>query len=301
MNSAEGNQQSALVKAFAWIIVAYVVATIVGFVAGYGFLPDEHPLVAIAIADTAATIAIFLFSYIFRNTSFYDAYWSVAPIPILAYLTSIGFETGAHFGRIVLVNLLVLFWGIRLTYNWARSWKGLKHEDWRYVDMQRQTGPWYWLVSLFGLHYFPTVLVYLGCLALYPAVADSQDPLTWKDLLAAIVTFSAIMIEWRADEQLYTYRRVNPGTRRSIDTGLWAYSRHPNYFGEMSFWWGIFLFGWAADPGWWWTIVGPICMTLLFVFISIPMMEKRLMEKREDYAEVKRRVSMLIPWKRKKE
>jgi steroid 5-alpha reductase family enzyme len=78
--------------------------------------------------------------------------------------------------------------------------------------------------------------------------------------------------------------------------GLWAYSRHPNYFGEVMFWWGLFFFGLAADPGYWWTLIGPVLITALFIFISIPLMEKRSLEKREGYEEIRQKIPALIPW-----
>ncbi|MBI5546954.1 MAG: DUF1295 domain-containing protein, partial [Deltaproteobacteria bacterium] len=82
-----------------------------------------------------------------------------------------------------------------------------------------------------------------------------------------------------------------------VNTGLWKYSRHPNYFGEVSFWWGLWLFGVASDPASaLWTLAGPVAMTGLFLFISVPMLDKRSLERRPGYAEHRRRVSALIPW-----
>ena len=81
-----------------------------------------------------------------------------------------------------------------------------------------------------------------------------------------------------------------------MTTGLWAYSRHPNYFGEIMFWWGLFIFALAADSCYWWTIAGPLVITILFLFISIPMMDKRSLGRRPGYEEHMERVSALIPW-----
>ena len=85
-----------------------------------------------------------------------------------------------------------------------------------------------------------------------------------------------------------------------MEEGLWAYSRHPNYLGEIGFWTGLFMFGLAADPTSWARVGGPIAMACLFVFGTIPMMEKRSLERRPAYGEVQRRVSMLIPLPRRK-
>jgi steroid 5-alpha reductase family enzyme len=81
--------------------------------------------------------------------------------------------------------------------------------------------------------------------------------------------------------------------------GLWAYSRHPNYFGEVTFWWGLFFFALAADTDYWWTIIGPAAITVLFTFISIPMMDKRNLARRPGYEERIKNIPALIPWFRK--
>jgi steroid 5-alpha reductase family enzyme len=81
-----------------------------------------------------------------------------------------------------------------------------------------------------------------------------------------------------------------------MDKGLWKYYRHPNYLGEVTFWWGLYLFALAAKPSYWWMVVGPIAITLLFVFVSIPMMDKRNLERRPGYAEHMKQVSAIIPW-----
>jgi len=98
-----------------------------------------------------------------------------------------------------------------------------------------------------------------------------------------------------ADEQLRAFRKE----RREgeiLARGLWAFSRHPNYFGEVSFWWGLFLFALAADPGAWWSGVGAAAITALFVFASIPLLDRRSAARRPAYAEHMKRVSALVPW-----
>ena len=114
------------------------------------------------------------------------------------------------------------------------------------------------------------------------------------DVLALVITAGAILVELVADEQMRAFARSKE--RGAImDRGLWAWSRHPNYFGELGFWWGLWLFGIAAAPGWWWTIVGPLAMTAMFLFASIPMLDERSAERRPGYAEHMRRVSALLP------
>jgi steroid 5-alpha reductase family enzyme len=193
------------------------------------------------------------------------------------------------------VIALVAAWGARLTFNWARGWHGLDHEDWRYLDLQAKTGRLYWLVSFAGIHMMPTVWVFLGCLSAYAAVAAGDRPIGPLDAVAACVTAGAIWLEARADRELRAFRMARREAGELLSTGVWAWSRHPNYFGEMSFWWGIYLFGLSAAPTWWWTLVGPLSITLMFRFISLPMMETRMLERRPSFARYRATTPLVVP------
>ena len=298
----DGTQDAAAVAAerrrgFFWIAVAYAVALAIAGTAGFWALarhPNLHPLWVVTIADVAGTVVIFSFSFAFRNSSFYDAYWSVVPPVIAAYLALVPAAAGGDRARLLLVFTLVTFWAVRLTWNWARGWTGLAHEDWRYVDLRTKSGKAYWGVSFGGIHLFPTVQVFLGCLPLYPALVSAK-PAGWLDAVAGLVTLTGIAFELFADNQLRRFVRSNPPRGAILHTGLWAWSRHPNYFGEMTFWWGLWLFGLAADASWWWTLVGPLAMTFMFRFASLPMIETRMAERREGWAEHARRVPLVFP------
>jgi len=288
-----------LFVAFTLVFVAYIIAT--GTAIGLGFLLFNlvHPLLLIFILDIVATLVIFIFTIIFNNISFYDPYWSVQPIVIAIYWLVCGINNGYDFNRMIrqiLILSLVSFWGIRLTTNWIRGWKGLKHEDWRYVKYRQENPRIFWLIAFIGLVMMPTLLVYLGCISMYPALVTSMKEFNYLDIIALIVTISAILIEFIADEQLFVFSKVNNDPSKVMNLGLWGVSRHPNYFGEISFWWGLFFFALAADFNYLWTICGPISMILLFMVISIPLMEKYQTMKRKEYIDYKKKVSMLIPW-----
>ena len=282
-----------LTVSFAWIVAAYAVALLVAATVAAALPPGVALWQRVALADVAATVAVFAFSVGLDNSSVYDAYWSVAPMVIAPALASLSRE--APFARRALVVALVSAWAVRLTYNWARGWRGLDHEDWRYVDLRAKTGRLYWAVSFLGLHFFPTALVYLGCLALVPALVTGTRPLGPLDGAALVVTAGAIVVEAAADAQLRAFReRAKPG--EIMASGLWAYSRHPNYFGEIAFWWGLFLFALAADGGAWRAGAGAASITLLFVGVSVPMLDQRSLARRPEYAEHMARVSAIVPW-----
>jgi len=276
------------------VLSAYVVALAAATFAGY-LVRGQHPIVIALVADVVGTIVIFIFSLLFNNSSFYDAYWSVAPIAIGGYWIWVARDQDPNVVRQVLAFGLVTVWGVRLTFNWARGWTGLGHEDWRYVDLRVRHGRVYWLVSFGGIHFFPTALVFAGCLPLYVAVSDGSQAIGVTDGVAAFVMAFAILLEATSDKQLRRFVLSKPPQSAMLETGLWAYSRHPNYLGEVSFWFGLFLFGVASGFEYWWTAAGFVSMLLLFLLVSIPMIEKRHLARRPDYADLMRRIPMLFP------
>ena len=277
---------------FAPIVVAYAACIGAGYaVLRFAALPPPWDALA---ADVVATLVIFGFSLRYRNSSFYDAYWSVIP-PLLALWWTWTHPASLHDPRAILVTALVWLWAIRLTTNWSVYWGGLHHEDWRYPIVRARAGKAALWADLFGIHLFPTVQVFLGCLPVYAVMSRGGAPLNWLDATAFAVTLGAILIETIADLQLHAFiAKRQPGA--FIASGLWAWSRHPNYFGELSFWWGLMLFGLAAAPAQWaWIIPGALAMTAMFKFASIPLMDTRSVERRPAYAEHMKKVPALLP------
>jgi steroid 5-alpha reductase family enzyme len=280
---------------FSLCLLAYVLAFAVAWAVGI-ILGGRHPIIITLWADIAATLVIYLFSRLSGNSSFYDPYWSLAPLAIVLYWTSLNLpQSGLSLRQIVIV-LLVFIWGLRLTLNWARQWQGLKHEDWRYTDFRQRSRRWFWLVDLVGIEIMPTSIVFLGCLSLYPALTAGENTLGILDFAGITVTAGAILIEALADQQLKRFMDQEHQPGDILERGLWAYSRHPNYFGEIAFWWGLFVFALASGLEYWWTIAGPLVITLLFLGVSIPLMEKRSLAHRPGYSELRKKVSVLIPW-----
>jgi len=261
----------------------------------FHLLSFTQTMINVLIADIAATALIFIFSIIFNNSSIYDPYWSVVPPLIVIYLMKI-FPDGDH-SRQLVISALVLLWSARLTVNWFRGWNGIRHQDWRYTSISEKAGKWYWPVSFAGIHLMPTIFVFLGCLPLWYSMSDTS-PFNVYDLFAGLFTFSAILTEWIADEQLRRFRRSN-SEDSFIRSGIWTYSRHPNYLGEISFWGGIYLFVISSSllssfTGYW-TIIGLLSMIILFKFISIPIMEKRNKSRKSGYKEYIDQVPALLP------
>ena len=277
--------------------MGYLVALWVAVAVGRG-LSALHPILVAAIADVAATAVVFAFSVLLDNSSVYDPYWSVAPPVVAAYWAAVA-PTGRLGARQLLILGLTLLWGIRLTANWGRRWGGPADEDFRYREIRSKTGRGYWPASFVSIHLMPTVWVFLGLLPLFPALAQPGD-FGILDAAAGLVTLAAVVIETVADQQLRKFLRSPHQPGAVLDSGLWGRCRHPNYLGEVLFWWGLFLVGIAARPGWAWTIVGPLSITLLFVFISVPWMDRHMRARHAGWAEQMKRVPSLVPWRRRR-
>ncbi len=257
--------------------------------------PDtEHLWLDGLIADLIATLVVFAASRWHKNSSFYDAYWSVLP-PYLAGYWVLASDGAGDDVRTWLVLGVITLWAVRLTANWVIGFPGLHHEDWRYPLVRGRAGRMELLADLFGIHVVPTFQVFLGMVPVYVAVALPGRALGWVDGVAVVVGVGAVLLELVADGQMRRFVRER-SEGAVMDRGLWGWSRHPNYFGEISFWFSLGLFGIAASPGdWWWLLVGGVAMLAMFLGASIPMMEARSLERRPAYQEVVDRVPALVP------
>ncbi|OKH63978.1 membrane protein [Mycobacterium sp. SWH-M1] len=243
------------------------------------------------IADVLATLVVFAFSRAYGNSSFYDAYWSVIPPLLLFYWWSQG---DGDTLRSWLVAVLVVVWAVRLTGNWVYAFPGLHHEDWRYPMFRDKAGRWEFLADLVAIHLIPTLQVFLAMVPVYVAVTTPERGLAWLSIVAFVLGLAAVALEFAADMQMHRFvRDRRPG--QVMDRGLWAWSRHPNYFGEFGFWFAVALFGVAAWPTAWWLFAGAAAMLAMFLGASIPMMEERSLARRPDYQAVIERVSRFVP------
>jgi steroid 5-alpha reductase family enzyme len=275
-------------------LLAYATAGVMVWLV-YDAVSILHPLLIVLILDILATLVIFLFSVMFNNSSLYDPFWSVAPPVILLFWVFHEQTLEALTLMQVLILSLALLWSIRLTMNWMIRWKGIRDEDWRYVSFRFKYLEQYWTFSLFGIHLFPTIMVLLGCLSVYPALVHHEGVMGLMEWIAFLVTLSGILIETIADAQLRRFSREESGSDFQ-DKGLWKYSRHPNYFGEILFWIGLFLFSTGMPDFYWYILPGPLFMILMFYTISIPMIDRRMLRRRTGYRHYMKYTSALIPF-----
>lgn len=273
---------------FIAVTLVYIFATVVG-VAVYRAMALDWWL-SLLIADVAATVATFIFSLLFQNASVYDPYWSVQP-PVILVAFAIGKELTA-FGILLLV--VVFFWAIRLTVNWAYTFWGLNHQDWRYTMLNEKTGIFYPVINFVGIHMVPTLVVY-GCIL--PAVYAVRQGLEANvaSVLFLCLSLGAAVMQGVADIEMHQYRKHREGA--FIRVGLWKYSRHPNYLGEILMWWGVALSVICAAPSAYYLAAGALANTVLFFAVSIPMADGR-QSRKEGFAEYKKQTRMLLPIKK---
>lgn len=272
-------------KSIQVITVIYVLAAALG-VAVYMALPFLF-WIRLLIADVTATIFVFVFSVIFKNASVYDPYWSIQPIVIIA-----GYALTSNITPATLLLIIsIVYWGIRLTGNWAYVFGGLNHQDWRYTKFENETGRLYPFINFTGIHMVPTLIVYLTTL---PAVFVIRQELRANigSFIGMVVCVGAATLQLVADTQMQKYRKS--GQHGLIRTGLWKYARHPNYLGEILMWWGIAIQAVSVMPSHWWFVAGALANTILFFSVSIPLADKRQSAK-PGYAEYKAGTRMLLP------
>lgn len=257
---------------YAVLFVVYALATAVG-VTLYAALP--LPVwAALLIADVLSTIVVFLFSLTFSNASVYDPYWSVQPAVILSVCV-IGCGVTPTTGVLYAV---VLFWAVRLTANWAYTFRGLAFQDWRYTMLAEKTGKGYFFVNFTGIHLVPTLVVY-GCTMSAVNTFLVAPNVNIGSIVCFLISLGAAIWQGVADCTLHAFKKR--GGKGFLRRGVWKYSRHPNYLGEILMWWGIAAGSIFADPAsFWWLPLGAIANTLLFLFVSIPLADGRQARKK---------------------
>ncbi len=271
----------ALVYAAAFAVGLVVYRLFSGALAGF------WPMLA---ADVTATLVVWAAGLAVKNASAYDPYWSVAPAVMAgAWMLEAGSFGGA---QKLLITALVI-WGVRLTANFLVGWQGLVHQDWRYGMLRDKNPKLWWLTNLFGINLFPTLIVFACMIPAYYTVQNGSD-MSALGLLGSVLCLAAVYLQMTADGQMRQFKQSKK-SGEYIETGLWRFSRHPNYLGEVTFWWGVWVMQMGAAPGIWVTVLAPLAMTAMFLFVSIPMMETHIAEKCPGYSEYQKRVSVLLP------
>lgn len=247
----------------------------------------------VALAGLGAIAALFtllwLASLRLRDASIVDPFWGPAFLLATAVFL-VGTSPATPRGVIVLT--IVAIWALRLgLYINARN-RG-QGEDPRYQEFRRRGGAAYWWISLFRVFLLQAILAWVISAPLLAAQL-SDAPLGPLDIAGLALWAAGFLFEVVGDQQLRAFRADPTSKGRVLRTGLWAWTRHPNYFGEAVLWWGYFVI--ALGAGGWWTVFAPALMTFLLVRVSgVALLERGLAARRPGYAEYVREVPAFIP------
>lgn len=234
---------------------------------------------------------LWLLSLALKNTSIVDIFWGIGFIIV----TWLGFSYGyGYIPRKQWTCVMVTLWGLRLALHIGlRNWG--KPEDFRYAKWREENGMNWWWISFFKVFLLQGLLMWIISAPVLAAQSFGYPViLTPMDLLGAFVWGFGLLFESIADLQLTLFKRNPENKGKLLTSGLWKFSRHPNYFGEAIVWWGIFII--ALAVGAWWTILSPIMMTWLLLRVSGVAMLERTMQSKPGYEEYTRRTSAFFPW-----
>lgn len=236
---------------------------------------------------------IWLISLALRDSSIVDIFWGSGFV--LANWVYFALTPDGLPARKWLISILVTIWGLRLSlYILWRNWG--KGEDFRYQKWRQEAGPKWWWRSFFKVFALQGLLMWIISAPLLAAhISATPDRLTILAWLAIPVWAFGFFFEAAGDWQLARFK-ANPANKGQVlRTGVWRYTRHPNYFGDATQWWAYYLL--AAASGGFWTVFSPILMTLLLLRVSgVALLEKTLTQTKPQYADYVANTSAFIPW-----
>lgn len=242
--------------------------------------------VAAALGIAGLMVATWIVSLVVKDASIVDIVWGVGFVVV----GWIALYRGGTDSRSWLVAILTTVWGLRLAGYLA--WRNLgKGEDFRYRAMRRRYGERFGLASLIVVFGLQGLLMWVVSLPVQAAAGGELGP---TDAMGIALFAVGFFFETTGDIQLARFKKDPANQGKVLDTGLWRYTRHPNYFGDFCVWWGLYVI--ALAGGAWWTIVGPLVMTaLLMKYSGAGLLEKTIASRRPGYAEYVRRTNTFFP------
>lgn len=246
-------------------------------------------LSALAVLAAFAVLG-WLVSLPLRNVSIVDGMWSL--MFLLAAVTYALVDGVAAGPRAQLLLALVTIWALRLSI--YITWRNRGHgEDFRYRKIRANNEPRFELKSLYIVFGFQAALAWVISLPLLAGI-PSNAPLGWLDWAGVALWTIGFVFEAGGDWQLARFKADPANRGKVMDSGLWRYTRHPNYFGDFCIWWGFFLI--ALSAGGWWSAIGPVLMSVLLLRVSgVALLEKDIGERRPAYRDYVERTNAFFP------
>ncbi len=277
------------------LLLVYILASTLG-VLSFILLKDKLDfLVNVLVADVIATVFVWLCGLLLKTASTYDPYWSLQTLVIYVGLL-IYFNNWNLFTIIPLVAIAI--YSIRLTANFAIGFHDLSYVDWRYKMLASKSGKLFQLVNLFGICMFPTMVVYSASIPLF--FYASLNTFSYLDFIGSGVILFGVILELISDIQMKIFIKNRQSRDEVINVGLWNFSRHPNYLGEIIIWFGVAFILVISNIQYWYFIAGALINLLMFLVISIPMEEKHMKEYKPAINEYIKTTSCLLILPKKK-
>ena len=234
--------------------------------------------------------ALWILSLLLKNASIVDIFWGLGFIAVAWFGLALA---DGFLPRKLLIYSLTTIWGLRLALHIGiRNWG--QPEDFRYAAWRQESGANWWWYSFFKVFLLQGVLMWIISTPLLAAQTPAlPSTLTWIDMLGASLWTFGLLFESVGDLQLARFKRKAENKGKLLTTGLWKYTRHPNYFGEAVLWWGCYLIALAA--GAWWTVFSPILITWLLLRVSGVAMLERTMKLKPGYEEYMQKTNAFLP------
>lgn len=238
--------------------------------------------------------SLWVFSLIIKDSSIVDIFWGSGFVLVAwyyAYLTSDGAFDNI---RSLILTILVTIWGLRLTIHLGIRNIG-KPEDFRYQQFRKEGGKNYWWISFFRVFFLQGIILWVISSIYYVSDASDLTELTTLDYIGIGLWLVGFLFETVGDWQLTNFKKNPVNKGKVLDTGLWRYTRHPNYFGDALLWWGFFMFTLGSSVGWLFAF-SPIFMSFLLRYVSgVPMLEASMSKNKAKYGDYMRKTSVFIP------
>ncbi|MGL5087259.1 MAG: DUF1295 domain-containing protein [Clostridium sp.] len=247
------------------------------------------------IIVTIFFIIFFVIGQILKNNSIVDIGWGLGFVTLA---TSLAINDKFENKKGLVVLAMILLWGLRLSFYLFKRNAG-KPEDYRYVNLRKRWGNKFALLKAFlNVYALQGILLYLISLSYINIFSKGNKDLGILDFVGILIWIVGYLFEVVGDHQLKVFKSNKDNKGRIIKSGLWKYTRHPNYFGEATMWWGIFIL--SITSGGLYTVLSPVLITLFLLYVSgVPLLEKRY-ENNNEFKEYKKVTSKFIPWIPKK-
>jgi steroid 5-alpha reductase family enzyme len=261
-----------------------------------------NPLFVAVLVAAGVCLLVWIASLITHDHSWVDRIWSIVPV---AYVWIFAAFAGLTNARLDVMAALVTIWGARLTFNFARKGGYSGVEDYRWAILKGRMPRWQFeLFNFFFIVIWQNLILLLIALPAFTAYENRSTPFGSWDVVVAVIFFAFTVYETAADQEQWNFQNWKKAELaagrdprpRFVQTGLWRFSRHPNFFAEQAQWWTLFFFGVvAAGSLLQWTVVGAFLLTTLFIGSTI-FTESITKSRYPEYADYQARVSPIIPF-----